>query len=322
MSSFLRRPAPARPRVSSTVAKRGVKKPLPAYVTPLSADMAVVIPFFNPTQSIRMVQNILLCTQLLRTAAIPVYIVELATKSTPFVFSASPTVYQYRSDSYMFYKENLFAAAERLIPASYTKFVLLDSDILFDAADWYDRVSAALDGMDVVQPYEVAHYLGADFSVLESKRSIYSPGVVGFVPHPGFAWAFRRDWFIAGGGLFEHALIGGGDWLFQLRAEGKPLPKDRHWSYALDFNDRPSTSARLGYVDLTIHHLFHGPKEKRQYMTREEVLWSYLKSRRIDRISALVERRDDGIFEWIPSHREELNALLLTYFQGRDDDGV
>jgi len=292
---------------------------LPDYTTPARKDMAVVIPFFNPTQSIRLVQNILTTTTLLHKANIPFFLIELASETIPFVFSESPTIFQYRASSFMFYKENLFAVAEQRISPEYTKLMLLDSDILFENKDWYDRVSSALDTLQVVQAFGVAHYLEFDFQSAETKHSVLIPDITD--PHTGFAWAFRRDWY-ARAHIFELALIGGGDTIFNCQIQKKDL-KSTYSAYMEDYksmSESGTTETSIGYVDNTIYHLYHGPSVSRQYGSRHDDLWRFLRSKKITRLSDLVERREDGIFEWIPAYRDECNALLLKYFYARNDD--
>jgi hypothetical protein len=292
---------------------------MPHYSTPSSNDLAVIIPFFNPTKSFRIIQNVLLSTSLLRAGNIPFFIAELSTDDTPFIFPSNDNVFQYRTSSYMFYKENLFAAAEKRIPESFTKLLLIDSDILFGAKDWYDQLSKSLDTIQVIQPFHTAHWLNASFSPFAKRNSVLLKDA--FEKHTGFAWAFQRNWYKENG-IFEYALIGGGDSLFYYRAQNIILEKF-HESYIADFNDlklieKPS----IGFLNVDVYHLFHGALSNRQYDIRHKVLGNFLKSRGVEKLSTMVERNDDGIFEWAPTYREECNKLLLSYFNSRNDDGL
>jgi hypothetical protein len=104
---------------------------------------------------------------------------------------------------------------------------------------------------------------------------------------------------------------------YQLEAIG------RYLYYMEDYksmSESGTTETSIGYVDNTIYHLYHGPSVSRQYGSRHDDLWRFLRSKKITRLSDLVERREDGIFEWIPTYRDECNALLLKYFYARNDD--
>jgi hypothetical protein len=312
---------PKAPVVEETVRYTSFKPILAPYSTPTRDDCAVVIPFFNPTGSFRMIQNVLLCTQRMKTANIPVFVVELANAEANFVFPASPTVFHYVSESIMFYKENLLVVAERLLPNTYTKILLLDSDILFQEPSWYDSLSIALDTHDVVQPFRHAHFLNSTFRTIECVHSLFAPpSPLAPFEHTGFGWAFRRDWY-ACAGVFEYALIGGGDTLLAMRLRHAGVC---HRGYKEDFGSLAAipSGTRVGFVNVTVYHLFHGPRERRQYASREEMLWRHMQTNRIAKLSTIVQRRDDGILEWIPLHRGAMNALMKSYFTGRSDDDV
>jgi hypothetical protein len=283
---------------------------LPAYTTPAKKDLAVIVPFFNPTQSLRIAQNVLLTTSFMRAAG-------LVTGDEPFLFPEAANNFLFRSTSYMFYKENLFACVEKRLPASYTKLLLLDSDILFEMPDWYNQLSAALDEKQVIQPFESAHWLGADFRPTASKQSVFV--VRASNTHTGFAWAFRRDWY-ATAGICEYALIGGGDSLFYLRIGGGGTVSRLYHQEVAGLPHIPTPMT--GYLKQKVYHLFHGPLTKRQYDTRQDTLWAFLQKKGLTKVSELVSRREDGILEWLPAYCTELNALMLHYFQERKDDDI
>lgn len=301
-------PAPTKPPSTRII--------LPSYVRPAQTDLAVIVPFFNPTRSVRIAQNALLTTSLMRAAGIPVFVAELATGDDAWIFPETSNNYRYRSSSYMFYKENLFACVEKHVPPDFTKLALVDSDILFEMKDWYDQLGAALDSKQVIHPFETAHWLSINFRPLAQKKSVLVGDPIS--SHTGFVWAFQREWYRTAG-LCEHALIGGGDSLFYARISGgRAQPLYSHEFNALPHIAKPST----GYLDQNVYHLFHGPIGKRQYDTRYETLRKYLEGKRLTRISDLVERRSDGILEWLPAHKDELNRLLLAYFNARNDDDI
>lgn len=292
---------------------------LPRYNEPEVKDAAVILAFFNPAQSVRIVQNLMMVKSLLEAAHIPTFIGEIAHKDRPFVLPTSSHVFQFRTESVMFYKENLLAAVERYVPSAYTKIIVLDADVVFENPDWYRVFSAALDTAHVCQGYKYAQYLKLDFSYSEEKvGAIVSPH-----GHTGFAWGFQRSWFRSPG-LFEYALTGGGDTMFY--AQIRPSdPRLIFPAYAADFKDHPRTPADtvIGFADLRVFHLPHGSKDNRQYKERHDVLVAKLRELKITRLSDAVERRPhDGMFEWKPVYRETLNALLLAYFRARKDDAV
>ena len=323
-NTFKPAPAPAPAPVAASTS--GIpKKPsspirIPKYTIPTCSDLAIVLVYFNPTGSFRILQNALFVTNTLEAAKIPYFLIEQATGATPFAFPERPTIFQYRTSSFMFYKENLFAAAEPRIPASFTKLMLLDADILFGDPGWYDRVSIALDDAPVIQPFGTAWWLHVNFAPGVFKNSCFYPG--SGEKHTGFAWAFQRTWY-SDVGIFEYALIGGGDTILFSRLIGRAL-SDAQASYRADYVAMPTIPSRTAesFLDIEIFHLFHGTLSSRQYGSRGRDLWTALQAHGITRISDAVQRREDGVFEWLPKYRDAMNATMLRYFQGRKDDAL
>jgi hypothetical protein len=275
------------------------------YNTPIRQDMVVLLAFFNPAHSFRIVQNVYTVKQLLELAHIPVYIGEVAYKDEPFALEPSQTTYQYRTNSIMFYKENIMAQLIDKLPDTFTKIVLLDADILFVDPDWYRKISDALDTCTVVQPFFRAFQLDMSFHLGNTKHSIFSDENN---THQGYVWAFQRSW-LREYPLFEHSLIGGGDTVLYNNVINYRTARDEH-------------RMLCDYVNIDILHLPHGTLQNRQYGSRHTMIQQMLSRHKLATISDAVDRTSDGIFEWNPSYRSDMNEVLLTYFQNRDDDGI
>jgi hypothetical protein len=215
----------------------------------------------------------------------------------------------------MFSKENLLNAmlAKDEVKA-YSKYVIMDCDIVFDTTDWVDGTSVALDTYDIIQPYKYANLLNLKFKSIHVKPSITYIADTG---HTGYVWAFRRDWYDRVGGLYEYALIGGGDTCLAVMCGFSFLSATRGYK-----DDIPSSSLhKISYLPYTIWHLPHGQSEKRQYKERMDVIRLTMKSLQIDSLRNAVDRGTDGIFEWKSQYKTHLNSVLLNYFKSREDDG-
>ena len=78
------------------------------YNTPDVKDMAIIFVYFNPCKYRRIIQNVLTVKHQMDCAKIPYFIGEIKHDSdSEYLFSKSDNVFQYSSNSYMFYKENL-----------------------------------------------------------------------------------------------------------------------------------------------------------------------------------------------------------------------
>ena len=284
------------------------------YTRPVRTDMAVVIVFYNWVRSIRIVQNLLLVKNSLDTAGIPYYIAEVSTNT--FALNPEPHIFQFTSDSYMFYKENLINMTVQRIPDKYTKLCFLDADILFAEPDWYTTISDTLDTADVCKPFQIATWLGVTFLPLMTRQGDQ---------HPGFAWAVRRDWF-AQRGIFDLCILGTGDLFFKISLSATTHTVENRWSYLgpayAAFLQKGQLPSAVTAAPLTVVHLFHGIFRKRQYGTRDAIVSNIMSKYGFTSIESLVIRRDDGLLEWAPAFKEEMNAAFLKFFLDRDDDGI
>jgi hypothetical protein len=333
MSSFLKKPAPKRPivvsvkstpthtnivRASEETSPRLVfpEKYIPKkYETPDVCDMAIVIVFFNPTQSIRIMQNLCYVKSLLEAADIPTFYGELAFDTNPYMLPCASNTVQWRSPSYMFYKENLIVQLEKSIPPQYTKLCILDADIVFEESGWYTMLSKMLDSYTIVQPYSQAHMLDLTFQKNGVKQSCLKEKN----GHSGFGWAFQRPWFQRNP-FFEYALIGGGDSIFCQQME---VVDKISYAYMEDLNMLPLLEPYTkAFLDTQIYHLPHGNRANRQFMTRHEVLRKQIHAFGVRYVRDLTLRRDDGILVWKPEYMEIMNKLIIQYFKTRNDDGV
>ncbi len=329
MSSWSRTQKPptnvyVRSSVDSKSAEHKLALPLPRnlphihYDVPTRSDIAVLMVFFNPAQSFRIIQNLLYIKHLLDAAHIPYFIGELAYNDTPHALSPADNIFLMRGRSYMFAKENIVnVMLQKESVAAYSKYVLLDCDVVFDNPAWVDLTSTLLDSYNVLQVFTYVNQLSIKFKSEAVKSSIIMDAMNG---HTGYAWAFRRDWLLSAGGIYEYALIGGGDKCLAHMAGVKLawLPKP----YEADV---PSPlcegSASVSCVPGTIWHLPHGILEKRKYIERAGVLAGAMKTLRIEKLRDAVERNADGIFEWRAPYKPTMNTLMLNYFKSREDDG-
>jgi len=299
--------------------------------------MAVLMVMFNPTNSVRIVQNWLYVWNKMVAAGIPVFGAELVYPwQKPALADCFKTL-TVRSDSIMFHKEKLLSRLERDLPATFTKVCAIDCDIVFARPDWYDAVSAALDAHAVVQPYSLCHWMGPDLRKpvmsnpsavvkLPEIRAAHATGLTDRLNgHPGFAMAMRR-----GLGLqFAWAVVGGGDAVLFRGVSGLTgefIHKKMRRLMEAPLSEYMERVAGLGlgepvYVEGDIWHLWHGPLQGRQYYDRYEKFVEALPAGVQDIRDVLVEN-DDGVWSWRADAKKDLNTMMLRYFAGRDDDAI
>lgn len=284
-------------------------------------DMAVLLAYFNPCNSKRIMMNFLYTYSNLKAAGFPVYAIECVfhNQKPSIAIDNIRVVY---SNSYFFYKEPLFRLLETTIPAEYTKLLFLDADLFYTEKDWYNIISASLDVDEVVQPYKTLNYLDLTYkNVLHSRPSYVSDAVKESAV--GMAWAMTRDYYNRCG-FFDSCLLGNGDTISAIHFTNRPLDpyaKDKMLSHHQDTHDKYSQKPKprsVGFCNLTLNHLYHGSLTKRQYWERNAIL---------DNIDGNVSQdlvlNACGLYEWkVKKERDVFNKLMYRHFIDRDDDGM
>jgi hypothetical protein len=309
-----------------------------SYIEPTVRDTAVLLAFFNPAGFKRILNNILYVIKTLKEKNIPYFVIECVFgDNDPQIPNATMVV---KSNSYMFYKERLINKLEPHIPEQYTKLVCMDSDIIFEIPDWVDKTSQALDTFNVIQPFSEAAWLRPDNTIVLIKKMSYAFGIANnqiddiydstqglnnmYTFHPGFAWAFQREFFRKIGGFYDRGIIGSGDMLFAFNFFNGGIPDlwvqhnlfgngffiDKWNKYNANF---VSAKPHIGFIPNKAYHLFHGVRENRQYLTRYGSVSNMLTGKWEDQIMLNA----DGLFEF---KNPEINECLLEYFKARNED--
>jgi hypothetical protein len=295
------------------------------YNTPCCNDMAVLLVYFNFVKSNRILQNLYTVKSMLDSAEIPYFIAELAFNDEPHVFKKQDNIFHFRTSSYMFYKENLIFCAEKLIPDTYSKICLIDSDIVFDNPQWYDIISNKLDEFSIIQPFNKAHWLNFDYTIQMVKSNVVDDNTnteINYsLEHPGFAWAFTRPAFNELNFFDKSVVSSAGDAILTYMVTNKS-GVDSIKVYE-DFYREKIQPASHDYecssCELNIYHLYHGLLGNRQYVSIHNVVYNHL-NRMQKTLSDIIERREDNLLEWKPKYRKDMNTMMLNYFTLRKDD--
>jgi len=282
------------------------------YDKPLKKDMAICFVYFNPIASKRLLMNYLYTIEKLKLADIPFYTIELVYTS-PEINDA----FHIKGKSVYFCKENLCRLLEKKVPSKFKKLLFLDADVIFEKSNWYNTVSDLLETSDVVHPFSSAQWLDITYKNIVNERlsclymdrtKIYDSKL-----HPGFGWAFRRDWYCKVG-FYDYGITGSGDTLSAAAWLGVDLTKGyvrkAHMNSYVEY--RKHALPRITCADGTIYHLWHGSIKNRKYNDRHNILIN------VGDISKLLIPNQDGFLEIT---NEALQKKFFEYFKGRDDDG-
>lgn len=226
-------------------------------------------------------------------------------------------------------KENLVNIAVRRLPHHWKYFAWLDSDIHFVEEDWVEKTIERFEKYDVVQLFSTLVYLGPNNEAIKTDRGfgyMYRRSGKAYTQtyrygfwHPGFAWACTKEAYYTMDGLIDYAVLGSGDHHMALGLISKvecSHPKNIHPTYRKllkDFERRVRT-LRLGYVDGTVLHYWHGDLKLRRYKER----WQILTENKYDPLID-VYRDPMGLYQ-LTEAGKKLDRDIRDYFAGRLED--
>jgi len=240
------------------------------------------------------------------------YTVEVAFGDRPFEVTSptNPRHLQLRTYCELLHKENAInLGIARLLPASWRKVAWIDADVQFTRPDWAQETLQLLEHYDILQMFSQAVDLNAhgEFVILNhgfvwnevsglvggtnAKGKKADNGCYGYYPgakgrkamwHPGYAWAARRRALDDLGGLMDWVMGGSADHymaraLFNKLKDTYPRIEQFVWGYqrpCFEWQSRAQRFIRqnVGYMEGTVYHMWHGPKNKRGYMERAAFL--------------------------------------------------
>ena len=239
--------------------------------------------------------------------------------------------------SVLWHKERLLNLGIEWLPDKYDAVVWADADLLWQCNDLKDRIEQALETWPVIQPWSSCKFLRqgnnpATGRVLRTSMGKFNAvnGTANAQPrlsHPGFAWAIRRDLFVSMSGLYAHQISGNGDTIVAagmygdltmslLNADRMNAAMLRHWQEWAT-GAAAAVQGRIGYVDVEIHHLYHGELHDRQYADR----WANLVRNGYDPFTHIVARPGEAL-RWSPLAPHALRQSVASYLlEARKEDG-
>lgn len=278
-----------------------------------------------------------------QSANVQLHFVELAYGDRPFEVAMDDAQLdiQIRTGHELFHKENLLNLAVRSFPRTWKYGAIIDADFHFTRHDWaletvhqlqhHAWVQLFSSYSDLTDTHRIVgtnngfayNYASNGYAVPASYQSCeydYGGRKVGAT---GGAWGFRRESFDAVGGLLDRCILGHGDWFMAFGLAGAPAPDMRiagyspeYRAYIQSWQERATREVRknIGYVDGHAVHHWHGPKGKRGYSTRDQILVEHQYNPHTD-----VHYDWQGALQLAP-HRIELRDSIRRYFLSRNED--
>jgi hypothetical protein len=241
----------------------------------------IIIPLFNPFDSFYRCLNLEKTIESFPDDLVNVFVVELCYgDQKPKKFYKNHLVLN--CDTVLWHKENLInLCVQTILPKEWSSFAWIDGDILFENNKWVNDALKLLETNDVLQLFSSCNFLNK-----ENKKQKTQLGFINSVVnnlseqgHAGYAWAMNRNFYDKIGGLYENAIMGGGDrWMCQAFIQKRNTqwlneqPKGMIDDFQKFYNRCRET--KFNFVFQDINHLFHGELNNRGYTTRHTVLKS------------------------------------------------
>jgi hypothetical protein len=321
-----RRPAaPDRPAVDTEALRDPAFYPT---ATDLGAEIAVVTAHFNWSGYRRPVLNLLRFLREMDYQGVPVYGMELYLAGTEPLMARNHRwkCVEVGAEQMLWQKESMLNRIARDVPAHIPCLAALDADIHFTNPRWAEMSVRVLGSTPVIQPYSVAVW-GDESGKAALARTCAAKGGLSseWTTHPGFAWAFRREFFDEVG-FYPWSVTGAGD---TATATGlldvEMLSSTRRAIGELNFQngvvDDWLRRAKAfmgghsaGWVEGQVWHEWHGHRKDRQYVHRHFIM---------SEIEALkhVRLNRDGLLEWTAEATPKMREAVSGYFHTRREDG-
>lgn len=283
------------------------------------------------------------------------YIVELAygdEQTFHITDPENPQHLQLRTPHAIWHKENLInIAVDKLLPHDWKAVAWIDGDLEFENGNWVEDTLKVLTVCDVIQLFTTCFDLdekNIPMSIWQSYGYKYAHGErfkhnrgINYW-HSGYAWACRREFFDAMGGLYERGILGSGDYIMtqgflgnntgirQLSGYCDDIAQynDRLWTIRPHQdckdkdkdhdNDKQSSlpSIYVGYIPGNIRHFFHGSKINRKYVERNQILIKHA----YDPSIHLMKDSATGLLIPSPMMSTEFLMDIYHYFAERNED--
>lgn len=254
----------------------------------------------------------------------------------------NPHHLQLRTSDELWLKENALNLAVARLPRDWKYVAWIDADIAFARPDWADETRHALQHYDIVQMWSQSHDMTPDYEIHQTQSSLmwcwenklplvdsgveYYPYAAGkgksIYWHSGFAWAARRSAWDMIGGLMDFCVLGAADYhmawaLLGLIERTKVLNlHPRYWEAIQQWSARAdkAINRNVGVVPGLLLHNWHGPKSKRRYNNRNQILAEHQFNQDVD-----LFRDWQGLWQLNDSNYKLRNEVR-AYFHERDED--
>ncbi len=271
------------------------------------------------------------------TANVILYVVEgqFGDRAFEVTDALNPRHLQVHLESEIWVKENLINLGVRyLLPRNWKYLTWSDGDVSFRDSGWALEAIHQLQTYNVLQPWQQCLDLGPHGNVMQVHQSF------GFIhqkgerkqehckqpytyAHSGFAWSCTRYFWEMTGGLFELAPLGSADhhmaWAMIGRCmstiHGKMHPEFFAAIQEWQRKAKKACATDVGFSGGRLEHHFHGPKKRRYYRERWQILIDHDFNPKLD-----LEHDAQGVLRLVG--KPQLEKAIRDYNRARLEDSI
>lgn len=256
----------------------------------------------------------------------------------------NPQHLQLRTTAILWHKENCLNLMMHRLPLDAQYIAWLDADVHFIRNDWAEEAIHVLQIHPWIQLWSECTDLNVHNEICKTYKSFcwcwhndrdaiehsisYGTKPKGFrYPHPGFAWAARREALYDVGSLFDYGIVGSGDFVMARALIGKangtfPLLASKEYKHSIRVWEERAVhylKHDIGYIDGLIISHHHGKKSNRRYLSRADILVN-------SQFNPYVDLKPDtqGLYILAEEHPRQFDLRddLRHYFTERNEDDV
>ena len=232
---------------------------------------------------------------------------------------------------YIWIKETLINNIINKLPSTWKYVAWIDADITFLNTNWiYDTIKQ-LQTYDIIQMFQTCINMGPNGEAFKIDKSFGYMHNTSKFPwrkdhkygfwHPGYAWACTKYAYTSMNRLIDFGILGSGDHHMALALVGKvnlSYPGNIHENYKNNLikfeNKCKQFNLKLGYINGSIIHHWHGRLEDRKYQER----WTILTSNNYDPYTDIYYTNEGYV--QLSQKGKRFNQLLQNYFSERNED--
>lgn len=245
---------------------------------------------------------------------------------------------QVNVDSEIWLKENLInIGVKNSLPADWKYLAWVDCDVHFRNCEWAQAALHQLQHYNILQPWSDLvdldfhggiHGHWKSFGCLITNRAPtwHGKGKTGYTyGHTGMAWACTRYWYENVLKLLDFCVVGAGDhhmgWgcLGKIRETIHTGMCEDYYTMCDDWQDKAkrASASQVGFVHGRIEHHFHGPKERRKYWGRWDILIKNKYNPKTD-----IAYDSQGVMVLCGSNKYQLEQDIMVYNRQRLEDSI